>query len=159
LFCIFYWLFFLSISSFNICLIKNFDSLFFSGLLSMGSPRSHDTGYKSERLAQVDFNIFLKYFFQLFFLPVFFFFGSLFIGLSQFYILNQVFNLLTRLVVRFVWGFFISFHYISRCPLLIFCWRVRPCVIVFVVWVYSVSFICIYHLNHGFLEWIYLLFI
>jgi len=52
-------------------LVKNLDSLFFSDLALIESLWSHDLGHGSKRLAQVDFGLFLKHFFQIF-LPVFF---------------------------------------------------------------------------------------
>jgi hypothetical protein len=58
LFCII----FSSIPSLNIFLIKNHASLFFLGLPLMVSPWSHVSGHRSERLAQVDFDLILKHF-------------------------------------------------------------------------------------------------
>ena len=55
-----------------------------------------------------------------------------------------------RLAVEYTQDFFISFHHIARCSILTFCWCLWPYVIFVMVWVYSVSFICIYCLCNDF---------
>jgi hypothetical protein len=59
----------------------------------MGSSQSHDLSHKSEKLAQVNFGLFLKHFFQIFFAGIFS--SILLMGSSQFNVLDHVFDLLT----------------------------------------------------------------
>jgi hypothetical protein len=105
-----------SISSLNICLVKNF---IFSGFLSTGSPRSHDPNHKSKRLARVDFGPFLMHFFKIFF-----------IGICFCYSIYEVISIsCSRSCIWFVHpsrlsssleDCFICFHNIDRCPFFIF---------------------------------------
>jgi len=83
----------------DICLIKNF-VYFFSGLLLMGSPWSHDLSHRFEELAKVDF-----YFLNIF-LPVLFF-TFLFIGPSEFYVLSLVLDLLNQVTAKLTQDFFV----------------------------------------------------
>ena len=70
----FFLLFFFSISSVNVWLVKNFTFLFyFFKFAFMESPWSHDLDNRYEGLARVDFCFFKKYFFNIIFASVFFF--------------------------------------------------------------------------------------
>jgi hypothetical protein len=118
-FALFFLLILFSILSLNICLIMNLAFLFFFCLLLIGSPRSHDLGHRFEKLAQVDFDFFVKNFFSNRFFGGIFFFALLFMGSSQFHFLGHVFDLLTRIGYqvhsRLFYVFFSYISIISTC--------------------------------------------
>ena len=132
----------------------------FSGFLSARSPRSDDPNHKSKRLAQVDFGHFLKHFLKIFFLFVFFFcysiYGVIPISCSRSY----VWFIHPGWLSSSLKDFFICFHHIGKCPFFIFFWCVQPFIIYFMVWIYSIIFVCNYCLSHEFfrmdLSFIYL---
>jgi hypothetical protein len=162
-FALFFLLILFSILSLNICLIMNLAFLFFFCLLLIGSPRSHDLGHRFEKLAQVDFDFFVKNFFSnRFFAGIFF--ALLFMGSSQFHFLGHVFDLLTRIgcqvhsrLFYVFFHIFPSYQHVS-IPYILLMYSAL-CNIFYGV-VYSISFIYISRLSHGFfrvdLSFIYL---
>lgn len=109
-----------SISSLNICLVKN---LIFSGFLSTGSPQSHNPNHKSKRLARVDFGPFLMHFLKIFFYR-YFFFAILFMGSSQFHVQGHVFDLFTQVGCRVhsrIFNMFPSYRQVSILYIFLMC--------------------------------------
>jgi hypothetical protein len=129
----------------------------FSCLLLMESPWSHDLSYKYERLTRVNFDLFLNIFFS----NIVFgntFFALLFMGPSQFYVLDYILICSLRLA-RFTQGLYIyicvcvcvfpSYQQVFISYIFLMC---SVFLIFFYGWVYSVIFVCIYHLSMSFLR-------
>ena len=93
-FTMFFFVYIFSLSFIFQCLFDE-QSYFFvlSSMSLIGSFQSHDSGSRSERLAQFDI-CFLKSIFYIFVVSIFLAF--LFIESSQFHVLDHVFDLLTR---------------------------------------------------------------
>ena len=113
----------------------------------------HDLGHRFERLARVNFYLFLKYFFSNIFFLVFFF-DLLFTGSSHFHVMYLICS--PELTARFTRGFFfilffICFHHIGGCPFFIFSWLVRP----FIIFFYGVSLFNHFRLYLLFKPWVF----